>query len=119
MVDLERVVAIVQSVKNAKDMEQASVSIIALLEEKQAALAEVGRLAIELRKEKLCYEDQFNTGMMLDGQRNALYSLAKRIVSDRACVCNDPEHRCGTNQMLEDIEAIMNSTSSDTGKDSR
>lgn len=34
--------------------------------------------------------------------------LVRQIISNRACVCNRPEHRCGTNQMLDDLEAILN-----------
>jgi hypothetical protein len=33
--------------------------------------------------------------------------LCRRIISDRACVCNMPGHRCGTNLMLEDLERII------------
>lgn len=33
--------------------------------------------------------------------------LCRRIISDRACVCNVIGHRCGTNLMLEDLERIL------------
>lgn len=39
-----------------------------------------------------------------------LQKLARRIISDRACICNVPSHRCGTNQMLEDLGDIIRGT---------
>lgn len=36
-----------------------------------------------------------------------LETLARRFIAGRACVCNIPGHRCGTNQMLEDLETVM------------
>jgi len=36
-----------------------------------------------------------------------LEALCRRIVADRACICNVPDHRCGTNLMLEDLERII------------
>lgn len=57
MVDLERVVAIVQSVKNAKDMDQASAPIIALME---AANLQVSELQKELEATKGQRDLNFN-----------------------------------------------------------
>lgn len=31
--------------------------------------------------------------------------FASWVIENRACVCNKPYHRCGTNQMLEDLWA--------------
>ena len=45
----------------------------------------------------------------------ALGVVARRIVSDRGCVCNKPRHRCGTNQMLDDINYYVKPDSSDKG----
>ena len=39
--------------------------------------------------------------------------VARRIVSDRGCICNKPRHRCGTNQMYEDIESIVKADSAE------
>lgn len=80
MVDLQRVVAVVQSVRNAPDMDLASVPIIALLEEKQEALAEAGRLSVEKRDLKASYDDQMKTALVVEEQRDnfrmALESIA-------------------------------------------
>ena len=114
MVDLQRVVAIVQSVKGASDMEIASAPIIAILEERTEAQAETGRLAIDLRNLRASYEGEMDVGLDLEGrlykaqdQLEALTKLAKRFIVDRGCTCNEAGHRCGTNQMIEDLEAIV------------
>lgn len=43
----------------------------------------------------------------LERQIQELAKLARRFIADRACVCNVPGHRCGTNQMLEDLESVV------------
>lgn len=35
-----------------------------------------------------------------------LEALAKRFIVDRGCTCNEANHRCGTNQMYDDLNAI-------------
>lgn len=42
--------------------------------------------------------------------------VARRIVSDRGCVCNKPRHRCGTNQMLDDINVFVKPETSERTK---
>ena len=44
-----------------------------------------------------------------DGRRRLrhLAEVARQIVEMRACVCNKPGHRCGTNLMLDDIESAL------------
>lgn len=36
-----------------------------------------------------------------------LATLCGRIIHDRACVCNEPGHRCGTNLMMEDLSMVL------------
>lgn len=36
-----------------------------------------------------------------------LAKLAYRFIVDRGCTCNEAEHRCGTNQMLDDLGALV------------
>ena len=36
-----------------------------------------------------------------------LEKFARWLICNRACVCNEPGHRCGTNLMLEDLQAIV------------
>lgn len=33
--------------------------------------------------------------------------FASWVIENRACFCNKPDHRCGTNQMLEDLWATF------------
>lgn len=36
-----------------------------------------------------------------------LEAFVRQVILDRGCVCNEVDHRCATNQMLEDLEAIL------------
>lgn len=48
-----------------------------------------------------------NTIRNMELQIRDLEALTRRIISDRGCTCNVPGHRCGTNLMLEDLEALI------------
>lgn len=43
-------------------------------------------------------------------QVRELTLLVHQIIANRACICNRAEHRCGTNQMLDDLAAILSET---------
>lgn len=75
---------------------------------------EIAHLNGELNKAYAAHEEAVKVLMERGQQRdNALRRLERLaaftrwIIGNRACVCNAPAHRCGTNLMLDDLDEIL------------
>ena len=83
-------------------------------EEDAALIASAPELAEQLRVAKLqlgewkkAHDGVYARNIELIRLKAKLEHLARRFISDRACICNKPGHRCGTNNMLEDLEGVL------------
>lgn len=38
-----------------------------------------------------------------------LAAFTRKVIMMRACICNKPDHRCATNQMLDDLKELVQS----------